>query len=148
MTGGMAQLPIHEAIRAACAGVDQRALAAGVGVDQSTVSRWIRGETQPSFEKLMRLELAAGRPRGFVLRLAGMIDDDASARHALDQDEALSDQARAILVAAYDAAVGAVRSERPRERPEIPLDHIQGSGSEPDNLILERRGNVSAPDQH
>jgi len=136
----MAQLPIHEAIRAACAGLDQRALAAGVGVDQSTISRWIRGETQPSFEKLMRLEVAAGRARGYVLRLAGMIDVEVNARHALDQDEALSDQARAILVAAYEAAV-AVRSQ---------MDHIQRSDSGPDNLVIvERSRNVPVPpDQH
>jgi transcriptional regulator with XRE-family HTH domain len=136
----MAQLPIHEAIRAACAGLDQRALAAGVGVDQSTISRWIRGETQPSFEKLMRLEVAAGRARGYVLRLAGMIDVEVNARHALDQDEALSDEARAILVAAYEVAV-AVRSQ---------MDHIHRSDSGPDNLVIvERSRNVPLPpDQH
>jgi DNA-binding transcriptional regulator YiaG len=75
-----APLLIHEAIRAACAGIDQRDLAKAVGVEQSTISRWIRGVTEPSFEKLMRLEVAAGRPRGFVLRLAGMIDDEAGQR--------------------------------------------------------------------
>jgi hypothetical protein len=37
-----------------------------------------------------------------------MIDEEANARHALDQDEALSAEARLILVAAYDAAVGAI----------------------------------------
>jgi len=131
----MAQLPIHEAIRAACAGVDQRVLAAGVGVDQSTISRWVRGETQPSFEKLVRLEVTAGRPRGFVLRLAGMIDDDANARHALDSDEALPDLARAMLVAAYDAAVGALHPERCAERSELQVDHIQPT-DQPNNLIL------------
>jgi|1186.fasta_scaffold856051_2 transcriptional regulator with XRE-family HTH domain len=106
VTGGMAQSPIHEAIRAACAGIDQRDIAKAVGVEQSTISRWMRGATQPSFEKLKRLEDAAGRPRGFVLRLAGFIDeaDGADARYAIHQDQALSVEAKSMLVAAYDAA--------------------------------------------
>lgn len=96
---------IHDAIKIACAGSDQSTLAAAVGVDQSTISRWIRGETQPSFEKLMRLEVAAGRPRGYVLRLAGMIEDGADVRQALLTDADLSPEVKEVLVAAYEAAL-------------------------------------------
>lgn len=98
-------MPLHEAITLICEGHNQEALAKAVGVDQTTISRWMRGETRPTLERLATLEEAAGRPRGFVLRAAGFIDDAVSARDALDLDEVLTPENRPVLLAAYDAAV-------------------------------------------
>lgn len=45
--------------------------AARIGVDTSSVTRMLDGKQSLTFERIMVMEDACGRPRGFILALAG-----------------------------------------------------------------------------
>jgi transcriptional regulator with XRE-family HTH domain len=106
-------MEIHEAIAFVCSGWNQDELAEAMELDQSAISRWVRGKGRPSFEKLARLEDTTGHPRGSVLRLAGLINDEVNARQALALDRSLTAETRPILLAAYEAATRHATREIP-----------------------------------
>lgn len=57
-----------------------RLQAAGwVKVDQSQVSKWVRGVSVPPLDVLPDVDAACGMPRGYVLELAGFVDAPALA---------------------------------------------------------------------
>lgn len=47
--------------------------AAGLPVDQTKVSRWLRGATEPRLAELAAVEDAVGKPRGWILARAGYV---------------------------------------------------------------------------
>ena len=108
-------MSIPDAIRTALRGRTQESVAEAMGVTQPTISKWVRAETTPSFDQLASLEDACGRPRGFVLQLAGYVRCPTDARTALAADPGLDDDGRGILVDLYDIWVE--RAEQARQRP-------------------------------
>lgn len=45
--------------------------AAGFPIEQTKVSRWVRGATEPRLDEVAAVEQAMGRPRGWLLARAG-----------------------------------------------------------------------------
>jgi transcriptional regulator with XRE-family HTH domain len=80
------------------------ALDPSLGVAQSSVSDFERGERMPSLEQMEAIEQAAGRPAGFILRLAGYLPEPDTG-WSIDTDPALDDGGRRALRASYDALV-------------------------------------------
>lgn len=89
----------------------QTALGELVGKDQPAVSKWERGEIRPSLEDIAAVEEAAGRPKGFVLITAGLVELPTTPVMAIELDSALSDEAKQAVIAVYEAMVG----RRPRQ---------------------------------
>lgn len=87
----------------AAAGLSQTELAERVGMDQTTVSRLARGVRPPTTIELVELEHAAGRPRGWVLARAGLLEVDrfVDVESAIVGDPELGEAGRVALLAAY-----------------------------------------------
>jgi len=96
---------VGEALKTAYkkAGLRQEDLAAALDVDQGTVSRWSRGVQRIELEYFPRIDELCGRPRGYLLRLAGYVDDlDAlDTVQAIRSDPRLDDQGRTTLEHLY-----------------------------------------------
>lgn len=60
-------------------------LALALGMTPSGVAKWEQNERQPKLVEITRVEEACGRPRGFILALAGFVTDEGlkAARDAL-----------------------------------------------------------------
>lgn len=84
-------------------------LAATVGESQSWVSRRESGEVEPTPSEVARIEQALRIPAGTVFLLAGLVDGDVSARAAIATDPLLTQDARDILLGAYDAVIEGIR---------------------------------------
>lgn len=101
-------MELHEAIRQAYAGrLRQVDLAERIGVDQTAISRWSRGTSRPQLEEIAAIEAACDRPRGFVLRMAGFVDEVVDVLAAVAVDPALSDQGRLIVTTTYRSVIEA-----------------------------------------
>jgi transcriptional regulator with XRE-family HTH domain len=90
--------PIADAFREAyqAAGISQTEIAEATGVDQPRVSKWTRGESQPPLEKLPTIDALFKQPKGYILRLAGYVEDGIEA--AIQADPKLdADNRRAVL---------------------------------------------------
>jgi transcriptional regulator with XRE-family HTH domain len=96
-------ISLGDAIRKACDGHPQRQLAAALGVTQSTISKWWRGEVEPVPSQIDALEIACGRPHGFVFRLAGWFGEISSVEQCLAYDATISDEGKEVILAAYRA---------------------------------------------
>lgn len=81
----------------------QEELAALVGSDQPTISKWERDLQRPSLEHLRAVEEATGRPRGFVLLQAGCVDDVTTVEEAIAVATDLDDAARRALLGTYQS---------------------------------------------
>ena len=94
---------IGRSVRAAYTGrMTQVELGDAIGRDQSSVSQLVNGRRGVSIGELLAIEAACGRPAGWVLRHAGLVDGGpCDVLSALEADPALSDAARAALRAAY-----------------------------------------------
>lgn len=98
-------MDLHDAIRLAYKGrITQTALAEQLGVQQNTISRWVTGETTPSLDQIKALEVAAGRPVGFVLRQAGFVESSRTLENAVDSDPTLDEADRRLVRDAVDFA--------------------------------------------
>lgn len=105
------------AILAAISGrTSQAAVAREIGVNPSTVTRWVQGSYMPTFDDLASIERLADRPRGWILHAAGYIEDVRTVPEAIDMDAALTDSARRAMHGAYLAAIQASEAERSRRR--------------------------------
>ena len=85
--------------------MSQAVLARALDTDQGTISRYERSAMEPSLDTIAAIEDACDRPRGFILRLAGYVDDSEGVLDSLSNDPVLSDDQREILAATYRAAV-------------------------------------------
>jgi transcriptional regulator with XRE-family HTH domain len=74
--------PAHARVGAAfrsaykAAGLRQEDIAAAVGVDQGTISRWASGVQPIPLDYFPKLDDLCSRPHGYLLRLAGYVVDD------------------------------------------------------------------------
>lgn len=96
----------------AAAGISQTELARrlrdrGWPVDQSRVSKWVRGVEAPgALDIYVAIDEECGVPRGTILRRAGyVVDADTDTRSSISADPALTEEARAMLLTVYDSAV-------------------------------------------
>lgn len=102
-----AERAIHlgAAVRAARGRMTQGELAAALGVDQPTISKWERDDIRPSLEQLRAIEETTGRRRGFILIAAGVVEDVTSVEDAIEAHPDLSEEARRVLLRAFDGAL-------------------------------------------
>lgn len=77
-------------------------LAKKIGMNATSVQRWIRGESAIDFDQIVDVGDAFGMQRGRILRMAGIVVDPASTREWIEHDPALDQRARAMLLASYD----------------------------------------------
>jgi transcriptional regulator with XRE-family HTH domain len=68
-------------------GMTQKDLADYFGVSDATISRWEAGGRQPALDLLPAFDKLAGQERGYVLRRAGYVGDDASGNVNFDNDD-------------------------------------------------------------
>jgi transcriptional regulator with XRE-family HTH domain len=93
------------------AGVTQVQLAVAVGATQGMVSRWARGEVMPDLDTIAEIEQVCGMPRGYILRLAGYVDEVTDVPSAVRADPALSAVQRDMLVDVYRGFLKRKRSD-------------------------------------
>lgn len=86
----------------------QENLAAALDLDQTTVSKWIRGKTAVTLNRLAEIEQLCGLNPGQILVWAGVISAEAAPRSALEEDvlEAVADKIGLQLPAGYAAVRG------------------------------------------
>lgn len=102
---GHPRVELGSAIRSAyvSAGITQEEIAAELGIDQTTVSKWVQGQRWPPLDALPKIDRLCGKPRGHVLKLAGWVEDsDVDVIAAIKQDPALRDPiAREVMTELY-----------------------------------------------
>lgn len=111
--------PICVAVRSAIrgSGLTQEAVASQLNEKQQTISGWMLAR-EPRLDDLRRIEEVLHKPKGFLLRTAGYVDDLVDCRECLRGDTRLNEPHRALLLAAYDSAVElAKREDRTRKTP-------------------------------
>lgn len=102
----MGNVPLNQAIKRAYTGrARQEDIATALGVAQPTVSRWARGEVEPSFDQLAALEDHVDRPRGFVLMAAGFVARSLTVEDAILADPQIDDRDRDSLLALYHSMI-------------------------------------------
>lgn len=103
--------PAYERVGAAfrgayeAAGLRQTDIAEALGVDPATVSKWSRGLQRIDLEYFPEIDRLCGKPKGYVLRLAGYIEDDPAigVRSAIMADHGLTEQAKLTLLDVYES---------------------------------------------
>lgn len=84
------------------AGLTQDALGERTGLPQARISKYARGESTPPLNVLELVDAACRQPKGYVLRLAGYVDDDLDIAAAIAADRSISgSEDRAMLVRIY-----------------------------------------------
>jgi transcriptional regulator with XRE-family HTH domain len=108
IVGGMAE-PVGGRLSAALRETVERArlsqvdIAERLGVDQPTVSRWVRGMRRPPLDVLGVVEAMAGVPLGTVLRRAGYVDGNGlDVVAAVEADPVLTESAKRAVIAVYE----------------------------------------------
>lgn len=108
------------------AGLTQQQMADAAKIPQSKVSQYERGLYLPPLDRLLAIDDVCNQPRGYTLRLAGVIEETTDVRSAIMADSRVAGRVRAALVDIYDSALGnagsaaaatAVLSEANAERP-------------------------------
>jgi transcriptional regulator with XRE-family HTH domain len=84
-------------------GMDTRDIADHFEVSSPTISRWETGARLPALDLLPSFDKLVGRPRGYVLRLAGYVVDELDVRAAILTAPDLDEQARKVLADTYEA---------------------------------------------
>lgn len=79
---------------------------------QPTISGWESGTSMPTLDQIADFEHACGKPLGFVLRLAGYVEDPVNTRGAIEADPLLDEGVRATLLAIYETAIGIGRQRK------------------------------------
>lgn len=91
--------------------VSQLDIAAALGVDQPTVSKWARGMRRPPLDALPVTEDVCGVRKGTILRRAGYVEDGCNFRDAVLADPDLSEDDRRTLLGFYDFALSRSATE-------------------------------------
>lgn len=85
---------------------------------QSNVFEWLAGTQPIPPTRMFLIEKILGKPRGSISRLVGYIPADLRPQPtvvaALEADQGITDDQRAMLLAAYEAARSQKRSRRRR----------------------------------
>lgn len=103
---------IGQAIRDARGNVPQAELGRRIGLDQSRISQWERGQEEPSIGQLLDVERALDLEPGFLFIRAGLAGSPPATESAILADPALSrDQVDALLVL-YRSFTGGKRPEQ------------------------------------
>lgn len=92
-------LPMNEAIARAIGDRSQESIAHALGLSQPSISRWLRGASVPGNDELRRLEIACGRPVGFILRAAGYVEPERSIEDVIRNHPGLDEVGREMLLA-------------------------------------------------
>lgn len=109
-TGDVLRHVIRDELRAMEA--SGNSLAATLGIDSGTISRTINGGIRMRLDRLLEIERAMGKRKGYLLRAAGLVDDERTPRECIEDDPHLSPAYREMVLASYDSAAGL--SERMR----------------------------------
>lgn len=101
----MRRPPICDAIRTAVtnSGLTQEAVANALGEKQQTISGWMN-RREPKLDDLVRLEEVLEKPAGYLLRMAGYVDEVVDTFQCITADPHLTEPHRELLLASYDAA--------------------------------------------
>ena len=112
-----AQHPINEAFLKVWAlrdqALNQEEMGRRLGVHQTEISKWIKGERQPSYEHLPAIEAAMGLPRGTLLRMAGYVDERIDAVKAVRADSRLSMASKNVIVRLIESEIRQRRRKSP-----------------------------------
>lgn len=101
--GGRLASALRDTVKAA--GITQSELAEAMGVDQTTVSTWVRGMRRIPLDALPELEETMGVTVGTLLRKAGYVSYGGDVVSAVAADPALNDSGRQAVIAVYEALV-------------------------------------------
>lgn len=86
-------------------GSDPQDVLAGIAsVKQPTVSRWERGDSSPTIDQMIAIEDYYERPRGSLLRDAGLIEPIDSTEKVIAADPALTPIWRQAVLVVYRSA--------------------------------------------
>lgn len=99
------RVAIGRALKAMRGRDSQDVIAELIGVTQVTVSRWEHGKSSPTLDQMVVIEDHYGRPRGSLLRDAGLIEPVDTLEKVVAADPRLSAQWRIIVLDAYERAV-------------------------------------------
>ena len=105
-----ARMDPGQALRAARGKHTQQEIAARMGVSQNAISDWERGRNRAGLDDIAAFEEAAGRPRGWVLRAAGYVAENAGVVEAIRADPLLEDVFRDALISLYQHGVEHARN--------------------------------------
>lgn len=96
----------------------ERAFAAEHGFSQSEIQRWAAGKRLPQIDTLFNLDRALGRPSGYLLRAAGLVEDTTSTEDAIKNDPRLVPDVQGVVLDAFEGAVrrSAVMRDVPADR--------------------------------
>lgn len=86
-------------------GHSQSSLGRLIGEKQQTISKWARGESEPSLDDIANIEEKLELWRGTILRRAGYVADPTTAREAIEADPVLTHNQKLNLLDIYDGAV-------------------------------------------
>lgn len=99
------RMALGAAIRAMRGADPQDRLADVTRVKQATISRWEHGKSTPTIEQMIALEDLYDRPRGSLLRDAGVIEAIDSTEKAIAAATELTPEWRRALLTIYRSAV-------------------------------------------
>lgn len=129
---------IDRAIRDA--GLTQTDVAGIMGLSQSMVSDWRRGETVPSIAQVLALDEICGKPRGWILMNAGLADPG-RVEESVVVDPHLDDEGRSLVLAAL-----LQQRERSRKRLDETKDlHMRAARFSDDLHSIVRAWKAQAP---
>lgn len=83
------------------AGLKQEDVAAALNVDQGTVSRWGRGLQKIDLDYFPKIDDLCHQSRGYLLRLAGYVDDDLDLPAIIATTSELQPRQRQTLLDVY-----------------------------------------------
>jgi len=86
-------------------GFERKQIAAHIGVEPPTLSRYVNGKAGVQVEHLPLIDSLLGERLGYVLRLAGFVDPETDTRTALRTDRGLGPGQRVALVQIYDGLI-------------------------------------------
>jgi transcriptional regulator with XRE-family HTH domain len=84
-------------------GITRKDVAAALGVEPNTISRYANGVREVPVSSLPKIDALCGRRRGYVLRLAGYVDDDEiDVLEAVARDDSLTPEMRRSIALNYE----------------------------------------------
>jgi transcriptional regulator with XRE-family HTH domain len=115
------KVAVGQAVKACLkgAGLTQAALADALGMQQPTISYNISGRNMPSLQFLAAVEEVCGRPRGWCLIHAGLVDQPLTTESIILVDPRLTDEQRTVMLSAYRGFTAGVEEVAPPPAPKL-----------------------------